>query len=176
MGERFGNPGLRVNVAELLRRPGTQKQISTVLSLKEPIVFQDVRVPESSDVAIDVVIESLSDGATVNGSVSTAWVGLCVRCLGDAGQRVAADVNELYQFKPTTEEAFELVGEQIDLEPMAMQLVMLELPIAPLCRPECAGLCPECGANRNEVTCSCERAPVDHRWQALESLRDQFPE
>ena len=42
-------------------------------------------------------------------------------------------------------------GDQLDLEPMVREAVLLELPLAPLCRPDCAGLCPECGANRNEV-------------------------
>jgi uncharacterized protein len=47
---------------------------------------------------------------------------------------------------------------------------VLELPMAPLCRDDCAGLCPQCGANRNEGDCGCV-APRDPRWANLDVLR-----
>ncbi len=58
----------------------------------------------------------------------------------------------------------------IDLGPLVRDAVVLELPMAPLCRDDCAGLCPQCGANRNEGDCGCV-APRDPRWANLDVLR-----
>ena len=60
--------------------------------------------------------------------------------------------------------------DEIDLEPLARETVVLELPQAPLCREDCLGLCPDCGVDRNEGTCSCE-PPRDPRWSVLDELR-----
>ena len=59
----------------------------------------------------------------------------------------------------------------IDLEPVAREAVLLELPLAPLCREDCAGLCPECGAVLDEVRCGHGIDAADPRWSALDDLR-----
>ena len=51
------------------------------------------------------------------------------------------------------EEAYPLSGDELDLEPLARDAVLLELPLAPLCSEDCRGLCPVCGANRNTEPC-----------------------
>jgi uncharacterized protein len=53
--------------------------------------------------------------------------------------------------------------------------IFLELPLAPLCRPDCQGLCPECGADKNEAPCECP-GPVDPRWATLDALRFDEPD
>ena len=65
----------------------------------------------------------------------------------------------------------ELDGLEIDLEPVAREAVLLELPLAPLCREDCEGLCDQCGADRNEDPGHAHEAPGDARWSALDSLR-----
>jgi uncharacterized protein len=57
-----------------------------------------------------------------------------------------------------------------DLTSVLREAVLLEIPIKNLCREDCAGLCPRCGANRNDELCSCETAPRDPRWAALGKL------
>ena len=47
---------------------------------------------------------------------------------------------------------------------------LLELPLAPLCNPDCAGLCATCGANHNLTRCECVTSEIDPRWAALRSL------
>jgi uncharacterized protein len=79
-------------------------------------------------------------------------------------------VRELFTRDGDPEETYPLGDDHIDLEPMVHDAVLLELPPAPLCRPDCAGLCPWCGANRNLAPCSCV-APSDPRWAALDALR-----
>ena len=53
------------------------------------------------------------------------------------------------------EEAYPLTGDELDLEPLARDAVLLELPLAPLCSEDCRGLCPQCGANWNTEPCDC---------------------
>lgn len=64
----------------------------------------------------------------------------------------------------------ELPGEELDTAPLVAEQVQLELPARPLCRPDCAGLCPRCGANLNEGPCGCAPDDGDPRWAALAGL------
>lgn len=61
-------------------------------------------------------------------------------------------------------------GETVDLEPLIREQFVLAVPFAPLCREDCLGLCPQCGADRNHAPCSCEK-PVDPRFSALQGLK-----
>lgn len=60
--------------------------------------------------------------------------------------------------------------DRIDLTHMMLEQIVLSLPMKPLCRPDCLGLCPECGINRNEMACGCGTQSTDPRWDALKSL------
>lgn len=64
-----------------------------------------------------------------------------------------------------------LEGQELDTTPILMEQLQLNIPMKPLCREDCAGLCPRCGADLNEAPCSCDDSPTDPRWQALEKLR-----
>ena len=64
-----------------------------------------------------------------------------------------------------------LEGTELDTTPILMEQLQLNIPMKPLCREDCAGLCPQCGADRNQVRCSCAESEVDPRWQALEQFR-----
>ena len=61
--------------------------------------------------------------------------------------------------------------DQIDMAPAVREYVLLELPDGPLCRDDCAGICPVCGIDRNEASCDCDTSVRDHRWAALDELR-----
>jgi len=136
-----------------------------------------VVVPDDEPVVLDVTLASYPGGITVDGTVTAAWLGECRRCGGPVAGRTSARVRE--RFAPAggtdrDEEAYPLERDELDLEPLARDAVLLELPLAPLCADDCAGLCPTCGANRNTETCGC--APVgDPRWAALDALRDEGP-
>jgi len=57
------------------------------------------------------------------------------------------------------------------LEAVLREQVLLSLPVRTLCKPDCKGLCPRCGQNRNSQACSCDEGPSDPRWEALADLR-----
>ena len=86
--------------------------------------------------------------------------------LAPTGGTAHSEVHERYQRVLTDPDAFEIVGGQLDLRPATRELVLLDAPSTPLCRPDCAGLCPYCGGNRNEVACDCTPPPVSH-WADL---------
>jgi uncharacterized protein len=60
------------------------------------------------------------------------------------------------------------------LEDVLREQVLLSLPVRTLCKPDCKGLCPRCGKNRNLEACSCEEGPADPRWEALAGLRSRM--
>ncbi|MFP5210791.1 MAG: YceD family protein [Acidobacteriota bacterium] len=60
------------------------------------------------------------------------------------------------------------------LEDVLREQVLLSLPVRTLCKPDCKGLCPRCGQNRNLHPCSCEEGPSDPRWQGLAGLRGRI--
>jgi uncharacterized protein len=129
-------------------------------------------VPAGAEVTVDVVLEPV--GATVEaiGTVSAPWTGQCRRCLQPASGVLTAEVHEVFETDAVEGESYPLAHEQIDLEPLAREAVVLELPPAPLCKEDCRGLCAQCGTDLNEGSCSCE-APVDPRWAALDELRTE---
>jgi uncharacterized protein len=134
----------------------------------------DSEVPTGEDVEVDAILELVPGGVVVSGTVSAPFVSECRRCLGPVRGAVSAEVREVYQADLTPEDAEEiypLTGDQLDLEPLARDAVLLELPLVPLCAEGCRGLCPTCGANLNESSCACPGTAGDPRWTGLDALR-----
>ena len=70
--------------------------------------------------------------------------------------------------------AIVIEGEHLETEPLIIEQILLEIPMKPLCAPECRGLCPRCGADRNARPDCCEEPAGDERWEALGALRDRL--
>lgn len=166
---------LIVNIAELLRRPGAKRDVSIVLPASV-FGFDDSRIADDSSIDVELHLESLTSGIVVRGELGGICQLQCRRCLRPVIGASSADVDELYQRVPDNPDAYPLVGEQLDLQPMARELVLLSLPEAPLCRPECPGMCPQCGADLQSDPCACRAQVTDERWAALDELRRQMGE
>lgn len=120
-------------------------------------------------------------GRTPQGLVAeVAFSGLthaeCARCLDEFEMPVATEFTELYAFDERSVTESQLLvpaNHQIDLAPLAREYLLLDEPITPLCRPDCKGLCPECGANWNREQCKHQgKPPVDPRLAGLRDLVD----
>ncbi|MEI7548650.1 MAG: DUF177 domain-containing protein [Actinomycetota bacterium] len=166
---------LRVNASDLLRRPGSEKVFDLTVALSELEIDDPERFADGAQVDVHLRLESLTDGIVVDGRLLVPWHGICRRCLAETGGVLECEVNELYQRTLTDPEAFELEGDQLDLRPVVRELVLLDTPSTPLCRPDCAGLCATCGINRNDALCACEQLLADPRWEGLSGLRDRLP-
>jgi uncharacterized protein len=163
---------LRVPVADLLKRVGAQRDVHVTAFAPEAFGAGAAAVPEGAPVELDLVLERLPEGVVARGSLVTEWRAECSRCLADAQGAVAVHVDELFEPSPVPGETYPLGDDVIDLEPMVRDAVVLELPAAPLCRPDCAGLCPICGGDRNLTACDCHDDEPDPRWAALRQLSD----
>ncbi len=161
---------LVVNVVELLRVPGTVKDVA-VSVVCDDLEFGDPRIVDEP-VEVAIRLESVNNGITATGSVSAAWKGECRRCLAPVGGRTAVEIDELYQRSVEDPDAHPIDGDQINLLPMVRENILLALPLGPLCRDECPGFCGQCGADLSAGPCGCVPVTGDPRWAALDALKN----
>ena len=112
-------------------------------------------------------------GLLLQGEFSAKLDLECVRCLDEYQQNITWSLTDLYAFDVRSiSESNLLVPEdgQIDLDPLLREYALLEIPIQPVCRPDCKGLCPECGDNRNRVNCGHTVPGSDSPFAALKDL------
>ena len=162
---------LVVNVAELLRRAGSVREIDRQIE-SEIFKFDDARIIVGSQVQVSLTLEALTDGIVVRGSLRAEWSFECRRCLRPLSGQAEVEVQELYQAVISDPDAYPITGEQLDLLEMARENVLLAVPLAPLCRADCPGLCPQCGSDLQTARCSCSREQRDDRWAVLDVLRE----
>lgn len=159
-----------VNVAQLLKEPvGSTRRL-------------DLSGDEELEARGDMELMRTDEGVLVRGRVFTEVETSCSRCLAPFDCPVSLDIEE--EFLPTFDvisglplpppedpDAFTIDDHHIlDLHEAVRQYALLALPMKALCRQDCAGLCPECGHNLNEGTCSCPPSSLDPRWARLEQL------
>ena len=165
---------LRLNTVELLRQPGLRRDVDVALAPADLDVTDDRLV---GDIVVALVAESTVDGIVVSGTVGVHWGDECRRCLAAVERRQSMEVNELYQDEVVDDDAFELGRDALDLSSAVRDAVVLALADPPpLCRDDCAGICPVCGADRNLATCECDTVVRDDRWAALEQLDLEAPD
>lgn len=122
------------------------------------------------------VVTRTGEGIYVSGLLKSQLDITCVRCLENGQIEVSLQIDELFYYPPTTAPEGEfVVGEDgfIDLAPLVRELALLEIPIQPICKPDCRGLCVECGQNLNEGPCGCQKERIDPRLAALRALLDE---
>ena len=106
------------------------------------------------------------------GDLETTVNYLCARCIISFTAPLSAKLDESFtQIAEKEEQGAHLVARDIvDLNPYIEQELFLAVDYRPLCSPNCKGLCPECGCNRNEKTCSCDTLTIDPRLSVLKDL------
>ena len=117
-----------------------------------------------------------TEGIYIQGELESAAALECVRCLTETIVSLDFTLDELFYYPPQSAPPGENhVGEDgmIDLAPLVRELSLLSRPIKVLCRPDCLGLCQECGANLNEGDCGCDDEVIDPRLAALQQLLNE---
>lgn len=167
-----------IDTRALGRRPGTLRELRLAAPVDEPMGLDVVAVPPGSDVDLELRLEAVSEGVLVSGTAAAVAVGQCSRCLVDLTEPVIARIRELYAYPESTtaattddDELPRLVDDLVDLEPLVRDEVVLALPMAPLCRPDCPGLCSVCGERFDDLEPGHSHEILDSRWAAL---RDKF--
>jgi uncharacterized protein len=156
-------------------RPGQQHREAIEVDL-EPFEFGGERyvpVPERVPAALEIT--RATTGTVFSLALDARLHGPCYRCLGDAVLDLPINGREYQAESPEDEQMTNqyLAADNLEVSRWARDLVALALPEKILCRPDCAGLCPVCGANLNDEPHVHEEHEADPRWAALESLRDQ---
>jgi uncharacterized protein len=158
-----------VSIADLLHRPSMRRDEHLSGPIEELVVTETV-VPTGSTLNVDVRIEAVSDGVLVKGTADVSWVSTCRRCLDPIAGATSSTFQEMYSENPVEGDTYPIRHDAIDLELVAREAILLDLPLAPLCREECAGLCVTCGSNLNDGACSCPAVVADPRWAGLSGL------
>lgn len=178
---------LVLDTRELGRRAGSMHQVSATRPAPEGIGIMSIGVPPGSDVELDLRLESVVEGVLVTGTARVQLTGECSRCLDPISDELEVDVQELFVYEPTDafgrtrktsevddadedDEERHMVGDHLDLEPVLRDAVVLDLPLAPVCRDDCPGLCPQCGF-RLEDDPEHHHDVIDPRWASLGGLR-----
>ncbi|MGA8297352.1 MAG: YceD family protein [Acidimicrobiales bacterium] len=144
--------GLVAPVAALRKVPGSRLPVEATLPADGYFVSGS-RVEDRTPVKVDLALDSAHEGIVVSGTVRAQWVGECRRCLEEARGDLVVEVRELCVEGAVDDTTYPIRNDEIDLGEIVHDACILDLPLAPLCREDCRGLCPECGANWNLETC-----------------------
>ena len=112
-------------------------------------------------------------GLVLQADFSAETTVMCVRCLQDFEQELDWSFTELYAFDKRSETESGLILPEdghIDLAEMLREYALLEVPISPICKPDCQGLCTECGQNLNEMDCGHSPEENDSPFAKLKDL------
>lgn len=139
-----------------------------------------IGVPDGAPLAVDVRYESVTEGVLVTGTVTASLRGECARCLEPITDELVVDIVELFAYPDSVtdettgeDEVHRIDGDYLDIEPVVRDSIVLGLPWTPLCRPDCAGLCPTCGQRFDDLPADHAHETLDPRWAALAALRDE---
>ena len=192
------------DMRSLGRQAGSSLTQTRTVPAPADLRLELIRVPEGADVALEVRFEAVSEGVLATGTAIAPLEGECARCLTPLTSSVTVPFQELYlygdgrhdqhdkhdrhgkhdrhdrydkhdeQDDQDDEELYYLDGDLLDLEPAFRDAVVLALPMSPLCREDCPGLCVECGVPLADAGLDHRHeAAVDPRWAALQQLGDQ---
>ncbi|MVA77125.1 DUF177 domain-containing protein [Auraticoccus sp. F435] len=167
--------GLVISTHDLGRQQGRMLEVRRTVDAPDDLGSGVIGVPPGSPVSLDLRLESAGDGVLVTGTVEVTVAGECARCLTAISERSELELMELFLYperEPDDEEASRLEGDLLDLEPLLRDTVVLDLPFTPLCREDCAGLCPLCGQDLNADPEHDHGEQTDSRWGALAGWQD----
>lgn len=164
-----------IDTRDLARRPGASRDVVRTVVAEDAIGFPGViEIPRGAEYRLEILLESVIEGVLASGSAVAPTVGQCSRCLDPLRDEVAIELTELFAYPESTTEATteedevsHLVDDLLDLGPVVRDAVVLALPQAPLCRPDCAGLCPDCGRKWVDLEPDHGHEKIDPRWASL---------
>jgi uncharacterized protein len=160
---------LKLNVGFLLAAGPSHTHHSTI-DLPSTRVADDLNIEHLRG---DLRLSRTKEGILLQAQLEVGLKAECHRCLTDVTQPIALDIEELYTTTPIKDIEFYILEDGIlDLAPLLRAEILIEEDHRVLCQPDCKGLCPVCGANRNHDTCQCDTEDIDPRLAALKQLLD----
>ncbi|GAB4516993.1 MAG: hypothetical protein OHK0046_23160 [Anaerolineae bacterium] len=162
------NRVLKLNVGFLLTS-GPGKSHDSVIDFPAVKVADDLMIKYLRG---PLRLSRTKEGILVQAQLETAVDDECYRCLDEVEHTVNVNLEELYAYQSYPSQSEFSIGDDaiLNLAPLLRAEVLIELSHGVLCRPDCKGLCPECGTNLNKATCNCEDNKIDPRMEALKKL------
>lgn len=163
---------LKVNIHDIRESKSAQIQDNLIIKPGE----LDLPVQEGitwQQFAFEFVLTNAGNLFVLQGKLESFVTLECSRCLKPIDFRLELDVLEHFSHHPIKDgddETHLFHGEEIDLTGVLRENILLNLPAKPLCSPDCLGLCPHCGTDRNLAVCDCNPKTVDPRLAVLEKL------
>ena len=164
----------RLDLRELGRRAGSMHEIDRTAPAPPDWRVELIGVPAAADVRLRLRLESVMEGVLVTGGLDVPVDGSCARCLEPIEDTLHLSVQELYAYAGSTTEATSeedevrrIEGDYLDLEPLARDTVVLNLPLAPVCTEDCRGLCVDCGQRLDDLPADHTHEVIDPRWAGL---------
>jgi uncharacterized metal-binding protein YceD (DUF177 family) len=164
----------RVDLRELGRRAGSMQELDRTAPAPSGWRVELIGVPAAAAVGLRLRLESVMEGVLVTGDLDVPVEGSCARCLEPIEDTLHLSVQELYAYSGSTTEATSeedevrrIEGDYLDLEPLVRDTVVLNLPLAPVCTEDCAGLCVDCGQRLDDLPADHAHQVVDPRWAGL---------
>jgi uncharacterized protein len=168
---------LVLDTRELPRSPGSMREVRRTVPAPNDLGLDLIGVRQGADLTLDLRMQSVSEGIYVSGTVDGPLVGECGRCLIEIDDTIEVEIGELFAYRDsTTDETTEedeigrVTDDLIDLEPAVRDAIVLALPVNPVCREDCRGLCPECGSRWDDLPADHSHEQIDSRWSALSKL------
>jgi uncharacterized protein len=162
------------NARELGRRPGSMRAVRRPVPAPADLAIELARVPEGEPIELDLRMEAVVEGVLVSGTVTAPVTGECGRCLDPFATTITVGMQELFAYPASAtdetadaDEVRRMVGDLLDLEPAVRDAVVLALPLSPVCRESCRGLCPTCGSRWDDLPADHTHETIDPRWAAL---------
>jgi uncharacterized protein len=160
---------------DLGRRSGSSRTVETTVPAPVDLGIDVLGVPEGSPIELQLQFQAVQEGVLATGRARAPIAGECARCLGPVEDDLDVDLQELFVYPESDiedDEADRLDGELLDLEPALRAAVVLALPFGPVCRPDCPGLCVDCGARLADDPGHRHEDGIDPRWVRLLALSD----
>ena len=163
---------MRLGLAQIMDRPGAVVPFSCSVDLSD--LQYGASHPVTEPVEASGTVRNTAGALVMSGSIKTCLHGVCDRCAAEFSREVeypiqAVLVEELANEENEDEWVFPLEGESADLQDIVRTVFVLNMESKLLCKPECKGLCCQCGKNLNDGPCSCQKEP-DPRFAALRQL------
>ncbi len=165
------------SIRELERRAGAMRRIRRDIPAPDGFGSDMLAVPASADLVLDARLEAVVEGVVLTGTVYASVRGECSRCLDEVHDEIEVDICELYAYPDSVtdqtsdaDEVSRVQDEMIDCEPAIRDAVLLAIPVIPLCREDCPGLCAGCGEHRDRLPADHAHDQGDIRWAALSDL------
>jgi uncharacterized protein len=160
---------MRINVAQLLKEP--------IGSSRSYRIDEHVGTDDINFVNGDVILIRTNRGIIVRGEITASVKGICSRCLKPIDCEVKYNFEEEALPGVPALEGLSSAGpydnliidedHTVDLSEATRQYALLAVPAKPLCRLDCAGICPTCGHDLNQEPCQCPSGDKDQRWSRL---------